>query len=204
MPVVDRYAEIHAAHRWDVPAEFNMAHACCGRWADDRARFALYWEDEDGARAALTFWDLQQQANRLSNALAPLGVARGDRVALILPQRPETVVAHIAVYQIGAVAMPLSFLFGPEALEYRLRNSEAEVAFVDPQSLPNLAAGPRPLRRRSSTWSASPARTSAGVASWESLLAKASRRFAPVGHARRRSRAARSTPAARPARPRAR
>ena len=95
-------------------------------------------------RLAYTFWDLQQQANRLSNALAALGVGRGDKVALILPQRPETVVAHIATYQLGAVAVPLSFLFGPEALEYRLNDSEARIAFVDPQSLPNLA----PIRDR--------------------------------------------------------
>ena len=139
MNVVDRYAEIHAAYRWDVPSDFNIAHACCGRWAPDRSRFALYWEDENGARAAFTFWDLQQQANRLSNALRNAGVARGDRVALILPQRPETAIAHIAVYQLGAVSVPLSFLFGPDALLYRLQNSEAKVAFVDSQSLPNLA-----------------------------------------------------------------
>jgi acetyl-CoA synthetase len=144
MAAVDRYAELHAAHRWDVPSEFNLAQACCTRWASDRSRFALYWEDEDGARAALTFWDLQQQANRLSNALVDAGIERGDRIALILPQRPETIVAHLAVQQLGAVAVPLSFLFGPEALEYRLQNSASRVAFVDPQSLPNLL----PIRDR--------------------------------------------------------
>src|SRR5262249_45258765 len=113
---VDRYTEIHEAHRWSVPDRFNVAQACCGRWAADRSRFALYWEDESGAAGAWTFWDLQQQANRMSNALAALGVARGDKVALVLPQRPETVIAHLAVSQLGAVAVPLSFLFGPEAL----------------------------------------------------------------------------------------
>jgi acetyl-CoA synthetase len=143
MPV-DRYAEIHAGHRWEVPADFNIAHACCGRWAADRARFALYWEDESGAASAHTFWDLQREANRLSNVLAHSGVARGDRVALILPQRRETVVAHIAVYQMGAVTVPLSFLFGPDALEYRLSDSGAKVALVDPQSASNLT----PIRAR--------------------------------------------------------
>jgi acetyl-CoA synthetase len=135
---IDRYAEIHSAFRWDVPREFNIAHACCGRWADDRARFALYWEDESGVTSAHSFWDLQREANRLSNVLADLGVGRGDKVALVLPQRRETLVAHMAVYQMGAVAVPLSFLFGPDALEYRLENCEAKVALVDPQSAPNL------------------------------------------------------------------
>ena len=92
----DGYREVFAQHRWEVPAEFNIAAAVCGRHAGDRARLAMYWEDETGATAALTFWDLQQQANRLSNALAALGVRRGDAVAIILPQRPETAIAHIA------------------------------------------------------------------------------------------------------------
>ncbi len=133
------YAALHASHRWDVPEFFNIAHACCGRWAGDRTRFALYWEDESGAASAHTFWDLQREANRLSNVLAGLGVNRGDKVALVLPQRRETVVAHLAVYQMGAVAIPLSFLFGPDALAYRLDNAEARVALVDLQSAPNLA-----------------------------------------------------------------
>src|SRR6188472_3509445 len=178
MPAIDRYAEIHASHRWEVPSDFNIAHACCGRWAADRARFALYWEDEDGARAALTFFDLQQQANRLANSLAAAGVTRGDRVALILPQRPETIVAHLAAYQLGAITVPLSFLFGPEALEYRLQNSAAQVAFVDPQSLPNLA----PVRDRCTelTHVVGVAGASGpGVEPWESLQ-MASRHFARV------------------------
>jgi len=143
-PSHDRYAEICAAWRWDVPASFNIGEACARRWAGDRARFALYWEDESGERSAHTFFDLAREANRLSNALAARGVRRGDKVAIVLPQRPETAIAHIAVYQMGAVAVPLSFLFGADALEYRLRFSEARVALVDPQSWPNLA----PIRPR--------------------------------------------------------
>src|SRR6476620_10622080 len=178
MPAVDRYAEICPAHRWDVPSDFNLAEACCGRWAGDRTRFALYWEDEDGTRTALTFWDLQQQANRLSNSLQSAGIGRGDRIALILPQRAETIVAHLACHQVGAVAVPLSFLFGPEALEYRLQNSAAKIAFVDPQSLPNL----QPIRERCPALrhvvgvagAAEP-----GIDSWESLQA-ASRHFTRV------------------------
>src|SRR5664279_6174991 len=136
----DRYAEICADYRWEIPPDFNIARAVCGRYADDRARFAMYWEDESGATAALTFWDLQQQANRLSNALAALGVGRGDAVAIILPQRPETAIAHIACYQLGAVAVPLSFLFGPDALEYRIVDSESKVAILDAQSLEGFAS----------------------------------------------------------------
>src|SRR5947207_9160465 len=138
--MVDRYAELYRSFRWSVPARYNMAHACCGQWAGDRNRFALYWEDESGATAAYSFWDIQLAANRLSNALAGLGVKRGDRVALILPQRPETAIAYIAIFQMGAIALPLSHLFGPDALEYRLEHAGACAAIVEPATLPNLWA----------------------------------------------------------------
>ena len=186
-----------------MPARFSIAHACCGRWAADRARFALYWEDEAGATAAFTFWDLRQQANRLSNALAALGVARGDKVALILPQRPETVVAHIAINQLGAVAVPLSFLFGPEALEYRLATFAGEGRVVDPQSLPTVAA----IRERcpgvAHVVGVAGARET-GVTPWETLLARGSPHFAGPRRSRRRIPRISSTRAARPGRPRAR
>jgi len=177
--MIDRYDELHRGYRWQVPARFNIAAACCRRHAADRGRLCLYWEDESGATSAWTYWDIQMQANRLSNALAALGVKRGDRVGIVLPQRPETVIAHVACYQMGAVAMPLSILFGPDALEYRLANSETVAAFVDPAALPNLA----PIRARLPDLKhvigvAGAAET--GVIGWERLLEQASRRFAPV------------------------
>lgn len=176
---VDRYAEIYGAFRWDVPREFNIGEACCGRWARDRFRFALYYEDESGRVAKYTFWDLQQDANRLSNVLAGLGIERGDKVAIMLPQRPETVIAHIALYQLGAVALPLSFLFGPEALEYRLNNADARIAIVDEASLPNLIPArercPALLHVISVDEAAAPFTTR-----WDELLARASRKFTPV------------------------
>ncbi|HKQ29254.1 MAG TPA: AMP-binding protein, partial [Burkholderiales bacterium] len=119
----DRYDELYKSFRWHVPERYNIAQACCGQWAEDRSRFALYWEDESGASAAYSFWDVQVAANRLSNALAALGVERGDRVALLLPQRPETAISYVGIFQMGAIAVPLSHLFGPDALEYRLRDA---------------------------------------------------------------------------------
>ncbi|HSO07076.1 MAG TPA: AMP-binding protein [Pelomicrobium sp.] len=175
----DRYEEVYRAWRWQVPARFNIAQACCVRHARERHRFCLYWEDESGATSAWTYWDIQQQANRLTNALAGLGVRRGDRVAIILPQRPETAIAHMACYQMGAVAMPLSILFGPDALEYRLQDSEARVAIVDPESLPNVLAVRDRTPLLKSVVGAAGARE-AGVTPWEALLEKSSSRFEPV------------------------
>lgn len=135
----DRYEQLHAAFRWQVPPDFNIAEACCGRWARDTPNApAIYFDSESGCRAHYSYGQLQRAANRLSNALLNQGVRRGHRVAIVLPQRFETAVAHIALQQIGAVAMPLSMLFGADALAYRLQDSGAVLAIAACEVLPAL------------------------------------------------------------------
>src|SRR5512134_1112662 len=177
--MADRYDALYRQFRWNVPARYNIAQACCGQWAPDRSRFALYWEDESGATAAYSFWDIQQQANRLSNALAALGVKRGDRVALLLPQRPESAIAYMAIFQMGAVALPLSHLFGPDALEYRMEHAGASVAIVEPTTIANLWAVRGKLSQLRHVIGVGGARET-GVHAWEALLAKASAEFSLV------------------------
>ncbi|HEY8051155.1 MAG TPA: AMP-binding protein [Ramlibacter sp.] len=136
-PGRDNYAAMHANFRWQVPAHFNIAEVCCARWArraDADARIAIRAHGAHPDWSTLTFAELQLTANALSNLLAAHGVQRGDRVAIVMPQRFETAIAYMAVFQMGAVAMPLSILFGPDALEYRLRNSDAVVAICDENS----------------------------------------------------------------------
>ena len=174
--MVNRYDELYRSFRWDVPARYNIARACCGRWAQDRSRFALYWEDESGATAAYSFWDIQVAANRLSNALAALGVKRGDRVAIMLPQRPETAIAYVAIFQMGAIALPLSHLFGPDALEYRLEHAGASVAIAEPTTLPNLLA----IRDKLTNLRHVIGVDVPGVLDWNKLLDKAGSDFHPV------------------------
>jgi acetyl-CoA synthetase len=178
----DRYGEIYPAFRWNVPARFNIAHYCCSRWASERHRLALYWEDESGETRVASYWDLQQAANRLANALAAMGVARGDRVAILLPQRPETVVAYLAAWQMGAIAVPLSFLFGPEAIEYRLADSGAKVAIVDAQTAAGLETVRSRLPALAHVIGVAGAR-GADVADWDATLARASRHFELVATA---------------------
>jgi len=177
--LTDRYDELYRSWRWEIPPRFNIARACCARWARDRSRFALYWEDESGASAAFSFWDIQQQANRLSNALAALGVQRGERVALLLPQRPESAITYIAVFQMGAIALPLSHLFGPDALHYRMEHAAASVAVVEPGTLANLLAVRDRLTDLRHVIGVGGAQ-GPGVHRWEALLEKAGRDFSCV------------------------
>ena len=135
------YAQLHQAFEWSVPTHFSIAQVCCGRWATQEGATKKVAIEAYSAWATGTFYsyfELQEQANRLSNALQTLGVQRGDRVAIVMPQCFETAVAYMAVLQMGAVAMPLSLLFGPEALEYRLQDSEAVLAIADAAALRDL------------------------------------------------------------------
>ena len=139
----EAYAQLHGDFRWAVPEHFNMAQVCCQRWAaaPDATKNIAVAASGAGATAIFhSYSELQDQANRLSNVLTVLGVGRGDRVAIVMPQCFETAVAYMAVLQMGAVAMPLSMLFGPEALEFRLHDSEAVVAIGDATSLAGLQA----------------------------------------------------------------
>jgi acetyl-CoA synthetase len=136
----DNWAAMHAGFRWQVPPQFNIAQVCCARWAqgaDAEQRVAI--RAHAAEPSTLSYAQLQREANAMSNLLVALGVHRGDRVAIVMPQRFETAIAYMAVFQLGAVAMPLSMLFGPEALEYRLQDSEAVVALCDESSITNVA-----------------------------------------------------------------
>jgi len=169
---------LRASFRWQVPARYNIAQACCGRWAGDRSRFALYYEDEAGHTEAWTFWDVQQAANRLSNVLGAMGVMAGDRIAIILPQRPETGIAHMACHQMGAIAVPIPHLSGVDALEFCLANAEARVAIIDESGLEKLAAVREALPHLKHVIGVGGARES-WVREWATLLPLASSRYTP-------------------------
>jgi len=172
----DQYRALYDSFRWHVPREFNIAEVCGRRWAAERSRVAMYFEDEAGRAQTYTYASLQSDANRLSNALIALGVRRGDRVAIILPQRPETAVAHLAIYQLGAIAMPLSLLFGPDALEYRLQNSGANAAICDASAVAIVETlHPRCPQLQHLIGVG----TSAGGLEWSALLGRAADRFTP-------------------------
>ena len=132
------YDHLHDEFDWEVPEAFNMATYLCDRWADDEGRVALYAEDEAGEERSYTFGEMRDITNRLANYLADQGVERGDRVGVNAPQKSETVFGHVAAWKLGAVSVPLSTLFGPDALSYRLDDSESVACLVDESNVENL------------------------------------------------------------------
>ncbi len=129
------YEEVYNHFKWQIPEYYNIGVDVCDKWAHQRYRLALIYEDETGQVEKYTFWRLRNITNQFANTLKALGLGRGDRIGILLPQCPETGIAHIAAYKIGGVAIPLFTLFGPDALEYRLANSEAKCVVTDGANL---------------------------------------------------------------------
>jgi acetyl-CoA synthetase len=134
------YDDLLCRFRWRIPERYNIAVEACDAWAARGPdRLALIHLDEDGTETRWTYGQLAVLSNRMANALAAKGVSRGDRVALLLPQSPQTLVSHLALYKLGAIVVPLANLFGVDALQYRLENSGASAAITDASGIAKLA-----------------------------------------------------------------
>ena len=124
------------AFRWQIPERFNM-----GADVSDRhgAALALIEIEPSGKTRELTFDAISVLSNRLANVLVARGLQRGDRIAILLPQRHETAVAHVSAWKAGMISVPLFTLFGEEALEFRLQNCGARAIVTDREQLPKIA-----------------------------------------------------------------
>ncbi len=125
------YEDVYGTFRWNTPPRFNIGVEICDKHAGRGEQTALFLENAAGEERRLTFGELKSLSNRFANALRRAGVKKGDRVGIVLPQRAETVISHIAIYKLGAIALPLSMLFGRDALAYRLCNSGAKAVVTN-------------------------------------------------------------------------
>ncbi|HUF11723.1 MAG TPA: AMP-binding protein, partial [Longimicrobiales bacterium] len=108
MALVERFRDLTVAQALEAQAAANP----------DRT-FLVYGERK------LTYRQVDAQARAMAAALHELGIERGDRVALTLPNWPEFVVSVFAVAKLGAVAVPLNPRYTVPELKYMLRHSEA-------------------------------------------------------------------------------
>jgi len=173
------YREICQNFAWSIPDQYNIGVDICDKWAGDKFRLALIYLDEEGRERKYTYWELKNLSNRMANAMKAHGLARGDRVGVLLPSAPETLITHLAVYKSGAVLVPLLHLFGPLAVEYRLHSSGAKLVVTDVDNLPKILEIRDSLpelkgiivvggRGREETWD------------FHNLMAQGSRHFQPV------------------------
>jgi acetyl-CoA synthetase len=139
LPFARDYDTVYRQFRWNIPARYNIGVDCCDKWAAREPDRLAILSLREGREDRITFGWLRETSNRLANVLRANGVGRGDRVAIFLPQAPEVAAAHIAIYKLGAVALPIAILFGPEALSYRLQNSGAKALLTNAQGFAKVS-----------------------------------------------------------------
>ncbi|TCL72628.1 AMP-binding protein [Rhizobium sp. BK251] len=139
LPARQSYAALYRDFSWDIPERFNIGVAVSDAWAErEPDRVCLEHFSPTGDHLSMTYGELSAGSAAFANALVSLGIKAGERVALLLPQSFETVVAHVAIYKMGAIALPLALLFGVEALEYRLRIAGASAIVTNRFGLARL------------------------------------------------------------------
>lgn len=132
LPEATSYEELTKRFSWQIPERFNIGVAVCDAWADkDPRREALIYAEEGAPATSYSYGALKRLSNKLANLLKSRGIQQGDRVGILMPQRPETAFAHIAALKLGGISIPLFTLFGEEALEYRLKDSGAKAVITD-------------------------------------------------------------------------
>lgn len=118
------YEELCRDFRWHIPERFNIGTAVADVWAArEPDRVCLQHFSPDGRHLSMTYGTLAARSSAFARGLADKGIGAGDRVAILLPQGFETVIAHLAIYKLGAIALPLALLFGADALAFRLRDA---------------------------------------------------------------------------------
>jgi acetyl-CoA synthetase len=140
MPIMPLdYADL--CGNWDpwrfVPANYNLGteltEVQVKRGLGDKP--ALHWENAKGQTRSYTYRQLDVLSNRLAGSLQHLGVQRGDRVFLRLPNVPEFYLVALAVAKLGGIFIPTSTQFKEAEIRYRLNDSEAVAAVTTPRLL---------------------------------------------------------------------
>ncbi len=125
------YEDLVAGFRWDLPLRLNMAVQVCDDWAARAPERLAILDLSGGDARRVSYGALRRMADALAHALAARGVVRGDRVGVLRSQSAWTAAAHIAIWKLGAVSIPLFKLFGQDALRTRLMDAGARLVISD-------------------------------------------------------------------------
>jgi acyl-coenzyme A synthetase/AMP-(fatty) acid ligase len=108
--------------------------------AAPRERLALVELRRDGHRREWTFGEVAERAARLAGTMERRGVRRGDVVMTLIGNRPEWVLAMVACFRIGAVALPCNEQLRAKDLQLRLAVTDPKLVLADERNLKQLTA----------------------------------------------------------------
>ena len=117
---------------WFLEGKFNIAYNALDRHIKNgkKDKIAYIWEAENGETKEITYFELQKEVNKFSNALKELGVKKGDRVSIYLPMILELPIAMLACAKIGAVHSVVFSGFWAKAFQDRINDAEAKIAIT--------------------------------------------------------------------------
>lgn len=130
--IQDPYTEMVSVQRWDVPEYYNMAVDVADRHPRDKQ--ALIFESTDQPRRDVYWGEIQDRSRQIAAFLTAAGVGKGDRVAVLLPQHPDTPAAYLGVLRTGAVLVTMSLLWAAEPINFRLEDSGATIVITENSS----------------------------------------------------------------------
>ena len=119
--------------RWEIPELFNIGVACTDAHLGTAAegRDAMIVEDDVLGTSRITYGELARRTSRFAQLLRNLGVARGDRVLVRLPNSIDYPTAFLGAMKRGAIAVPTSTLLTPDEVRYLLEDSGASALVID-------------------------------------------------------------------------
>ena len=123
--MADKYEEWVKNFVWDVPEYYSIADVV-DEHAKDRSKVAIYFEDAEGRKEKVTYWELRDESNRFGNFLRGLGMKKGDRIMVILPRLPEVFASQLGSFKIGAIVVPCPDMLRAKDIEYRANNCQAK------------------------------------------------------------------------------
>ena len=118
--------------RWFEDGELNVAYNCLDRHvlAGNGDRIAIHWEGEPGDSRSISYAELTAEVKRAANAMASIGVGKGDRVAVYMPVIPEAVVTMLAIARLGAIHSVVFGGFSSESLRSRIDDAAAKLVIT--------------------------------------------------------------------------
>src|SRR5690554_271233 len=135
------YEDINSRFNWNIPLRYNIGVDACAKWAEqDTDRLALIHVGQDGGVQHYSFGQIHQSSNQVANLFRAIGLEPGERIGILLPQAPETAIAHIAAYKAGCIAISLFTLLAAEALRFHLLHSVARLVTNNDQGSARIAA----------------------------------------------------------------
>ena len=147
--IAPTYQKLCSDFKWDVPPFYNMGYDTSERWAKKSPNSTAIIEVfPDGKLKTTSYFQFDSLVNKGANYLAKMGLKRGDRVGILLPQSLECAISHIMAFKLGAISVPLFLLFGPDALSYRILNAGIEVLITDNAGAKKLRDMPHATQKK--------------------------------------------------------